>query len=79
MTVNPAAVTAAGVVLAAFLALLGAMVGHLWARVHSLERDQVEIRRVNNLLWRWGRDLVDLYYKHRTVDAPPPPEPPKLG
>lgn len=61
-----AILTALTALCVAGLTLLGVLYGQLLVRVNQLD-DQ------NRALWHYTRRLLDLYYRHRRLDAPDPP------
>lgn len=70
MDVIQAVITGGAVILAAFVALVGVLYGHLSARIGSLERKLEAADSYNRRLWSWSRRTQDLYYRHRTPGAP---------
>ena len=61
----------ASALITALLAGLTATTSHLYRRVDALEIH-------NRKLWAYTRAVLDLYYRHKADDAPPPPPFPNL-
>ncbi len=72
MSTEQILLTAVGAILVAVLSFGGVTLGHLWSRVQNLEDQVKKARSQNRGLWRYCRDLLDLYYKHRTPGSPDP-------
>ena len=71
---NPALLALVGVVIAAALTALGAILAQQAKRITDLELATLKAQSYNRKLWMYCRGLIDLYYKHRRADAPPPPD-----
>lgn len=66
--------------LVAAIPVLGGLAGHTIRRINAVEAQVVDARgevtrarAYNRKLWLYTRELLDLYYRHRTPDAPNPP------
>ncbi len=80
MTIPVAILVGCGIVIAAALTLIGVLIGHQAHRIADLERRQDDADDYLRRLWIWGRDLLDLYFRHRRDGAPdPPPIPSREG
>ncbi len=76
----PPELTAIVAIVVAAVPVLGVVAGHTVRRLNDVEaqvvaaRDETSrARAYNRRLWVYTRDLIDLYYRHRTPDAPNPP------
>ena len=73
MEVNTALLALVGVVIAAALTAFGAILSVQARRIDELERRTMIAQQYNKKLWMYCRALIDMYYKHRRADSPPPP------
>lgn len=64
---STAVLTGLAAICVAGVGLLGVLYGQLMTRVTTLEE-------TNRSLWSYTRRILDLYYRHRRVGAPDPPD-----
>ena len=64
-------------IIIAGITLTGALLGHFYSRLNSLEENLKSARAYNLVLWEWARKQVDLYYRYRQAGAPDPDPIPK--
>lgn len=64
-------------IIIAGITLTGALLGHFYSRLNSLEENLKSARAYNLVLWEWARKQVDLYYRYRQDGAPDPDPIPK--
>ncbi len=65
-------IAAAGLIVAALVALFGVIYGHLSHRIDRLENQLYAERAYSREMWSYTRRLLDLYYRHRQPGAPDP-------
>lgn len=72
MRIEPGIIAAAVTLFAAVLALVGVIIGQMWARLSALEQRVEKAATYNRRLWEWARQHIDLYYRFRRDGAPDP-------
>jgi hypothetical protein len=72
--VDPGVIAGVCTVLAALLAIVGIVIGQMWARLSALEERVEKSAAYNRRLWEWARKHIDLYYRYRR-DGSPEPDP----
>lgn len=69
--------TILGSLVVALLSVGGLILSSISTRLRHVEVELDAEKANNRLLWTVYRDLLDMYYKWRRDDAPPPPAIPK--